>query len=70
MAQKYFISNRGKEQLISKKDIKKELGRSPDNADAFAISMNAMIYDDEAYDSDEVESIGDTLPCSSVGGAW
>lgn len=69
MAQKYFISPSGKEQLISKKDIKKELGRSPDKADACALSMNVMLYDDGDSDYED-EYIEELIPCSTNGGAW
>lgn len=70
MAQRYFISPSGKEQLVSKKEIKKELGRSPDKADACVLSMNVMIYDDGDNDEYSSETVDDIIPCGANGGAW
>ena len=40
-ATQYYIDGKGKTRLIPKDDIKKILGRSPDEADAFALSVEA-----------------------------
>lgn len=70
MAQRYKINPNGKIQLILKKDIKKELGRSPDKADACALTMSAMIYDESAYEDEYDEYIDNTIPYGIAGGAW
>ncbi len=72
MAQRYFINTYGKIQLVDKKQIKKDLGRSPDKADAFAISMNTMIYDESVYE-EEYDLYGASIsatPYSHAGGVW
>jgi hypothetical protein len=46
-AQKFIITTGGKLQLIPKKDIKESLGRSPDKADAMALSCAEIIVTEE-----------------------
>ena len=46
-AQKFKISMGGKLQLVSKEDIKEELGRSPDMADAMALCCAEIVVTEE-----------------------
>ena len=72
MAQKYKISTTGKLQLLEKDEIKKELGRSPDKSDAFALSCERMIYMEEADGSDTIEAVESELMTAYNygGGVW
>lgn len=70
MAQRYFISNDGRIQLIPKKDIKNELGRSPDKADACAICCNSLIHTVIDDDEDSLEEINYVPPYNYGGAAW
>ena len=64
MANKYKISTTGKLQLIDKKEIKNELGRSPDKADALAMccesfsALDVLAAEEEIGDGiDETEEM-------------
>ena len=50
-ATKYKLSNSNKLQLIPKETIKLNLGRSPDYADALALTFNQPIIPSEALES-------------------
>jgi len=70
MAQRYKIANNGTLQLVNKKEIKAELGRSPDKADAVAMLFNGHIYmeDDGEYDDDD--TLGELQSTTLGGAAW
>ncbi|WP_456390311.1 terminase large subunit domain-containing protein [Hydrogenimonas sp.] len=72
MAQRYKISTNGKLQLIPKREIKNELGRSPDKADACAIACNGMAYalaDSEEVIDVEIEAYA-AIPYNIGGAVW
>ncbi|ADV46430.1 terminase large subunit domain-containing protein [Nitratifractor salsuginis] len=69
MAQKYQISSTGKIQLVEKKEIKKELGRSPDKADACALTCERMIYVEEENDDIPEADMEDVSGTYGLGGA-
>jgi len=54
MAQKYKISTTGTLQLVSKDEIKKELGRSPDKADALSMTCEGLVFYTETEEMEEV----------------
>jgi hypothetical protein len=71
MAQKYQISSTGKIQLVEKKEIKRELGRSPDSSDACAMTCERMIYiEDGAEDIPEADMMDVTETYGLGGAAW
>ena len=73
MAQKYKISNTGKLMLIPKEEIKNELGRSPDIADAMALSCErALIVDATAVEEEMGAWAGDDdgVIFTEGGAAW
>ena len=57
MAQKYKISTRGRVVLIDKDEIRKELGRSPDLADALALTCEQFVAADVEEITGEMEEV-------------
>jgi hypothetical protein len=51
-AQRFFITEKGKLMLVPKKDIKEALGRSPDIADAMALTCADIIRESETNAAD------------------
>ena len=71
MANKYKISNTGKLQIIDKKEIKNELGRSPDKADACAMCCESFSGLDALAIEDELpEAVSENEEEMYGGAAW
>jgi len=71
MAQRYKISPQGKLIVIPKDEIKKELGRSPDKADACSLTCHDILYGFvQEDDFIEAEIISESNPFGASGGIW
>ena len=44
MIKQFFIDEKGKVRIIPKEHIKKIIGRSPDDADAFVLAVHSMLH--------------------------
>jgi hypothetical protein len=49
-----FVNERGKLQIIPKEDIRKNIGRSPDRADALVLAIHAMLHPNPSTNAAEV----------------